>query len=115
MTSKDSNMSSKDTDINNIGTGINSKDSNMAAKHSPWWVYIVQCADQSLYTGIATDLIGRITTHNNGKGAKYTKARLPVKLVYQEPCVDRSSASRREYAIKQLSRQKKLALIALER
>jgi predicted GIY-YIG superfamily endonuclease len=79
---------------------------------SPWWVYIVQCADQSLYTGIATDLMGRIKTHNSGKGAKYTKTRLPVTLVYQEPCVDRSSASRREYAIKQLTRKRKLALIA---
>jgi putative endonuclease len=92
----------------------NKNDSNtkQSKLSSPWWVYIVRCADQSLYTGIATDLIGRINKHNTGKGAKYTKARLPVTLVYQEPCADRSTASRREYAIKQLPRHKKLALIA---
>jgi len=81
---------------------------------SAWRVYIVRCADDSLYTGITRDVMRRISEHNadNGAGASYTRARRPVKLVYQEPAADRSTASRREYQIKQLSRGEKLALIA---
>ena len=79
-----------------------------------WQVYIVRCADDSLYTGIARDLNRRIAEHNadNGPGASYTRSRRPVKLVYQEAAADRSMASKREYQIKQLSRAEKLALIA---
>ena len=78
-----------------------------------WQVYIVRCADDSLYTGIARDLERRIAEHNanNGPGASYTRSRRPVTLVYQEAAADRSTASKREYRIKQLSRAEKLALI----
>jgi len=77
-----------------------------------YFVYILECSDKSLYTGITTNIEKRISEHNNSdKGAKYTKARRPVKLVYSEPSKDRSSASKREYAIKKLTRVKKLQLI----
>ncbi|ARJ14840.1 MULTISPECIES: GIY-YIG nuclease family protein [Staphylococcus] len=74
------------------------------------FVYIVQCKDYSLYTGYARDVEARIKQHNLGKGAKYTKARRPVVLVYQEMYDTKSEALKREYEIKQLSRKQKLAL-----
>lgn len=79
-----------------------------------WQVYIVRCADGSLYTGIARDLDRRIVEHNadNGLGASYTRSRRPVTLVYREVAESRSTASKREYQIKQLSREEKLALVA---
>jgi len=78
-----------------------------------YFVYILECSDNSLYTGITTNIDKRIDEHNNSpKGAKYTKARRPVKLVYQEASKDRSTASKREYAIKKLTKTKKLELIA---
>lgn len=76
-----------------------------------WFVYMLECADGSLYTGIARDLDARIKTHNEGTGAKYTRGRLPVKLVYREVVKNRSSAAQREHEIKQLPRQSKLALL----
>ncbi|MDD3592061.1 GIY-YIG nuclease family protein [Sulfurovum sp.] len=77
-----------------------------------YFIYILECADDTLYTGIATDLNRRLTEHNSSeKGAKYTRSRRPVRLVYSETFPDRSSASRREYEIKKLSRAKKLQLI----
>jgi len=77
-------------------------------------IYIVQCSDNTLYTGIAKDLDRRIDEHNSSdKGAKYTKARRPVTLVYHEVCADRSAASKREYAIKKMSRKKKEDLIKI--
>ncbi len=76
-----------------------------------WRVYIVKCADGSLYTGIAKDLENRIKAHNAGKGAKYTMRRRPVTLVYSEEAENRSQASQREYAIKQLTRSEKLKLL----
>lgn len=79
---------------------------------SRWKVYMLRCADGSLYTGIATDLKRRLEEHNNSaKGAKYTKVRRPVELVYYENCSDRVDAARREYAIKKLNRKEKLKLI----
>ncbi len=75
-----------------------------------WFVYIVRCADESLYTGIARDVPGRIVQHNLGKGARYTRSRLPVQVVYQEGAADRGAALRREMAIKRLPRSAKLAL-----
>ena len=76
-------------------------------------VYILKCNDDTLYTGITTDITKRLEEHNNTlKGAKYTRARRPVSLVYSENSQDRSSASKREYEIKKLSRDKKLELIA---
>ena len=77
-----------------------------------YFVYILQCSDDTLYTGITTDIKRRVDEHNGStKGAKYTKLRRPVKLVYSEDSEDRSSASKREYAIKKLSRLEKLKLI----
>ena len=79
---------------------------------SSYFTYIVLCADNTLYTGIATDLERRIEEHNSSnKGAKYTKARRPVTLVYSEKHSDRSSASKREYRIKKMSREEKKLLI----
>lgn len=74
-------------------------------------VYILKCKDGSLYTGIAKDVKARLKVHNQGKGAKYTRARLPVKLVYQFNQLTKSKALKREYAIKQLKRSDKLKLI----
>jgi len=77
-----------------------------------YFVYIVECNDTTLYTGIATDLTRRIEEHNTSdKGAKYTKYRRPVKLMYSEELPDRSSASKREHEIKKLSREKKMDLL----
>lgn len=76
-----------------------------------WFVYILKCADSTLYTGITTDCERRLSQHNAGKGAKYTRVRLPVEIVYREPADNRSSATKREIAIKNLSRKQKLALI----
>lgn len=79
---------------------------------SNWFVYILACNDNSLYTGITTDLERRIEEHNeSSKGAKYTRARRPVKLVYSESATDRSAATKREIQLKSLSPQKKQALI----
>ncbi len=79
-----------------------------------YYVYIVKCADETLYTGIAKELGRRIDEHNGSdKGAKYTRVRRPVTLVYSEEYTDRSSASKREYEIKKkMSRAEKLKLIA---
>jgi putative endonuclease len=76
-----------------------------------WQVYIVECSDGSLYTGITNNLGKRITAHNDGRGAKYTKSRRPVKLRYSEPAADRKNASQREYAIKSLRKAEKIQLI----
>ena len=77
-----------------------------------WQVYILQCRDETLYTGITDDLERRISRHNAGKGAKYTRGRGPVKLVYREECDDKSHALKREHAIKAMTRTEKLALTA---
>lgn len=74
-------------------------------------VYILECADGTLYTGIARDAERRLAVHNRGRGAKYTRSRLPVRLCYREEQPDKSAALRREYAIKQLTREEKLRLI----
>ncbi len=77
-----------------------------------WWVYIVECSDESLYTGITNDRERRIAEHNDSKkGAKYTRNRRPVDLVYSKMLPNRSAASKREYEIKKLSRADKLKLI----
>ncbi|MDD2482781.1 MAG: GIY-YIG nuclease family protein [Candidatus Shapirobacteria bacterium] len=80
-----------------------------------YFVYIIKCKDKTLYTGITTNLDRRINEHNNLKsGAKYTKVRRPVKLVYSKTFVDRSEASKEEARIKKLSRLEKLNLINVE-
>ena len=80
---------------------------------SQWYVYIVRASDQSLYTGITTDLERRLSEHQSGKaGAKYFRGRSAIEMVYSEHANDRSGASIREAAIKKLTREKKLALIS---
>ena len=78
-----------------------------------WFVYLLRCADGSLYTGIAKDVDRRCQRHNAGTASRYTRSRLPVVLVYQEGHASRSLALRREAAIKALSRRQKEALIRL--
>lgn len=77
-----------------------------------WWVYILRCGDGTLYTGSTDDVARRLETHRAGKGAKYTRGRGPLELVYSEGCPDRSAALRRECAVKHLTRREKLRLIA---
>ena len=77
-----------------------------------WFVYILRCADGTLYTGTATDVDRRAAVHNSGRGAKYTRSRRPVEVVYREACAGKSEALRREAAVKRLSRAEKLALSA---
>ena len=76
-----------------------------------WFVYILECADGTLYTGMTNDIERRLEQHNAGTAARYTRARTPVKLVYQEKSENRSTALKREYAIKQLTRKQKDQLI----
>ena len=78
------------------------------------WVYILRCADGSLYTGWSTDVERRLQRHNAGAASRYTASRLPVELVYEAPVADRSAALREELRIKRLDRRAKLALIAGE-
>lgn len=75
------------------------------------YVYILKCSDETLYTGWTTDLKKRIKTHNSGKGAKYTRGRTPVKLIYYEKYDDKLIAQRREREIKKLTRDEKIQLI----
>lgn len=76
-----------------------------------WAVYVLECGDGSLYTGSSNDVEKRLATHASGKGARYTRSRLPVKLVFAEPVADRSAALKREAALKRLTRSQKLTLI----
>lgn len=76
-----------------------------------YYVYIVKCADGTLYTGISNDLENRISAHNSGKGAKYTCGRLPIVLAYKEICDNKSAALKRECEIKKMTRGRKLKLI----
>lgn len=76
-----------------------------------YYVYILRCADDSLYTGTTNDISRRAAVHNSGKGAKYTRSRLPVAVVYEQECEDKSAALRREIEIKKLTRLEKLKLI----
>ena len=77
-----------------------------------FFAYLVRCADGTLYGGYTTDLQKRLAAHNSGKGAKYTRSRLPVELVYWEECETREAAMSREWQLKHLTREKKLKLIA---
>ena len=83
-------------------------------QNAVWYVYIVRCRNDALYTGVTTDLARRVKEHNEGKGARYTRANGPVELVYSERAEGHAHALRRELAIKRLSRGKKLELIRLE-
>lgn len=76
-----------------------------------WFCYLLECADGTLYAGITNDIDKRLAAHNGGTASKYTRARLPVRLVYSEPHPDRASASRREASLKKLDRASKLEII----
>jgi putative endonuclease len=78
---------------------------------SAWLLYILKCRDGTLYTGITTDLPRRVRQHNDGRASRYTRSRLPAKLIFSEPCRNRSQALKREYAMKRLSRKEKKAYI----
>ena len=78
---------------------------------SVWYLYILRCRDDSLYTGITTDVEKRLEAHQSGKGAKYTRGRGPLELVYQEECGSHSNALKRELQIKALTRAEKLQLL----
>ena len=76
-----------------------------------WYLYILRCGDGTLYTGITTDVQARFAQHQAGKGAKYTRGRGPLELVYTEECDDHSAALKRELAVKALSREEKERMI----
>ena len=76
-------------------------------------MYILRCGDATLYTGISNNVPKRIAQHKAGTGARYTRGRLPLRLLYKEPCIDKSRALKREYAIKRLAREDKIKLINL--
>ena len=84
-------------------------------KREPWFLYILECGDGSLYTGVTKDLERRLKTHNAGRASHFTRSRLPVKLLYQESCAGRTQALIREYAVKKLPRHKKEALVESQR
>ena len=77
----------------------------------PWHVYIIECKDGKLYTGITNNLRRRIKEHNSGNGCRFARCRFPVKLLYREKCLNRSDSLKREAGIKQLTRRAKLKLI----
>lgn len=77
-----------------------------------WYLYILRCKDGTLYTGITDDVQRRFAQHSAGKGAKYTRGRGPLELVYQEECGSHGDASRREYEVHHMTRKQKLELIA---
>lgn len=76
-----------------------------------YWLYILRCGDGSLYTGTTDDVERRLKAHREGKGAKYTRGRGPLEVVYREALSDKSAALKREWAVKRLSREEKLKLI----
>lgn len=83
----------------------------MGEAEEEWQVYILRCVDDTFYTGIARDPDARLRQHNDGKGAKYTRSRQPLRLVYREICGSRGAALRREAEIKRLRRSEKQALV----
>jgi len=88
-----------------------SKNSSASKKPEPWFVYIIECRDHTLYTGISNNVKRRYANHCAGRGARYTRSHPPLALRYIEKCKDRKTAMKREIAVKRLSRIKKLALI----
>ena len=78
---------------------------------SNWYLYILRCKDDTLYTGITTDVEKRLEAHRSGKGAKYTRGRAPLELVYRESCGSHSDALKREHQVKMLTREEKQNLI----
>lgn len=86
----------------------------MNNKSTDWIVYILKCSDNTFYTGVTNDLQKRVEQHNSGKGAKYTRSRIPVKVVYRENVPGKGQALKREHMIKQLRRSEKISLIEAE-
>lgn len=84
----------------------------MSASSLSWYVYILQCSDGTFYTGSSNNLEKRVLSHNTGRGAKYTRGRSPVLLLYSEKTIDKSAALKREIEIKKLSREGKKELVA---
>ena len=80
---------------------------SLSKKKSKWHLYILKCGDGTLYTGITNDLARRLKQHNDGSASRYTRSRLPVKLIYEESCRSRSHALKKELAVKSLTRQEK--------
>ena len=80
-----------------------------------YYVYLLECADESIYTGITTDVARRLKEHKEGIGSHYTRARGARRMLYSERCKDRSTALKREAAIKRMPRSKKLALVSISR
>lgn len=78
---------------------------------SVWYLYILRCGDGTLYTGITTDVEKRLEAHRSGKGAKYTRGRSPLELIYREKCGSHSDALKRELTVKKLSREQKEMLL----
>jgi len=78
-----------------------------------WWIYLLRCGDGTLYCGIALDVEARLKQHQDGKGAKYTRGRNPLELVYREACATKAEALRREREIKRMRREAKLQLCGL--
>ena len=76
-------------------------------KAAAWRLYVLKCRDNTLYTGITIDVSRRVQQHNSGSASRYTRSRLPVKLIFSEPCRNRSQALKKEFAMKRLSRKKK--------
>jgi putative endonuclease len=93
------------------GLGYNSRTMPPAKKRrkkaAAWLLYVLKCRGNTLYTGITTDLPRRVQQHNSGMASRYTRSRLPVKLIFWEPCRGRSEALKKEHALKQLSRKEK--------
>lgn len=81
----------------------------------PWVLYILRCGDGSFYTGITNNLDRRLSQHSQGTASRYTRSRLPITLVYQEPCKGKSAALKREWSVKALTRKQKEALIVSPR
>lgn len=80
-------------------------------KAIPWYLYILKCKDGSYYTGITLELERRLEQHKQGKASRYTRARLPVEMIYSEPCRNHSKALKREYEVKALTRREKESLL----
>lgn len=95
-----------------LGVILTEAKGSVAPMYKPSFAYLVRCTDGSLYAGWTNDPDARLAAHNNGTGAKYTRARRPVTLVYLERCEDKRAAMRRELALKRMARAQKLALIA---
>ncbi len=85
------------------------------SRRTRWWVYLLRCGDGSQYAGVTNDLARRVAAHARGRGARYTRSRLPVALVHSEPAADRGAALRREAALKALTRAEKLSIVTASR